>query len=119
MKIIYSNRKTENLCENLENAIKFFGGNKNLAIGLFSRINAIKQAKNIKDIISMPNFHFHALQGKLKGYFAIDVKSRRDKWRIILRPLDENEKVFEQPHIDEIALIVQIVEIKDVSAHYE
>ena len=28
---------------------------------------------------------------KLEGFFAIDVKSRRDKWRIILQPLDENE----------------------------
>ena len=67
----------------------------------------------------MPAFHFHKLQGKLDGYFAIDVKSRTDKWRIILQPLDEKEEVFDSCNIDEIAVIVEIVEIREVSAHYE
>ena len=67
----------------------------------------------------MPMFRFHNLRGKLDGYFAIDVKTRRDKWRIILQPLDEEEKAFDPCNIDEIAAIVKIVEISEVSAHYE
>ena len=90
-----------------------------MANKLMSRINAIEQASVIKDIIVMPTFRFHKLKGYLDGYFAIDVKSSRDKWRIILQPLDDEEKAFDPCNIDEIAGIVRIVEIREVSAHYE
>ena len=30
----------------------------------------------------------------MEGYFAIDVKSRREQWRIILQPLDKNGEVM-------------------------
>ena len=73
----------------------------------------------IKDIIVMPTFRFHKLNGKMEGFFAIDVKTRRDKWRIILQPLNEEENVFDPCNIDEIAAVVKIVEIREVSAHYE
>lgn len=55
----------------------------------------------------------------MNGLFSIDVKTRRDKWRIILGPLDENEKNFDPCHIDEIAAMVRIVKITEVSAQYE
>ena len=52
-------------------------------------------------------FCFHQLKNKngknLDGYFAIDVKSRTDPWRIILRPLDNNKRPFVPCHIDEVA----------------
>lgn len=73
----------------------------------------------IKDIIVLPQFHFHSLHGNMEGMFAIDVKTRRDKWRIILCTLDENEEIFDPCHIDEIAAIVKIVKVTEVSAHYE
>ena len=70
----------------------------------------------------MPSFHFHKLTNKdgknLEGYFAIDVKSRKDLWRIILEPLDENKKPYSPCNIDEIAQYVRIVEITEVSKHY-
>ena len=119
MRIVYSNNKIEKQCNNLKEATKLFGGDKRLAISLLARINAIEQADVIKDIIVMPTFRFHNLKGKLDGYFAIDVKTIRDKWRIILQPLDEEENVFDPCNIDEIADVVRIVEIREVSAHYE
>ncbi len=119
MKIVYSNAKTERQCTSLKAAIKLFGGDRNLAISLFSRINAIMNADVINDIIVMPQFHFHKLRGDFNGYFAIDVKTRHDKWRIILCPLDEDEKKFIPCHIDKIASVVKIIEIREVSAHYE
>ena len=79
MKIIYANAKVENQCTSLKIATKFFGGNNSIAISLHSRINAIKGADVIKDIIVTPQFRFHKLQGKLDGYFAIDVKTRKEK----------------------------------------
>ena len=43
----------------------------------------------------MPTFHFHKLSGNMDGFFAIDVKTRRDPWRIIIQPLDENEEPYD------------------------
>ena len=119
MKIIYASNKIELLCTNLKSATKQFGGNRNMAISLFARINAIEKANVIKDIIAMPSFHFHKLKGKLEGFFAIDVKGRKDKWRIILQPLSDDEKPFSPCNIDEISTVVRIIEIREVSAHYE
>lgn len=119
MKIVYTKVKVERQCTSLKEAKKLFGGNNSLAASLLSRINAIEQAEVLKDIILMPPFHFHNLQGNRKGLFAIDVKSRRDKWRIILCPLDESGEEYNPCNIDEIAGTVKIVEITEVSAHYE
>ena len=123
MKVNYSTEKVKNLCEDLRIAKKFFDGNTLLANSLMARINALKQADTIKDIIVQPAFHFHKLINKngrdLEGYFAIDVKSRLEQWRIIIEPLDENEQTYNPCNIDEIAEIVRIVEIMEVSKHYE
>ena len=119
MKIVYANKKKERQCTDLKEAIKLFGGNKALALSLRARINALEQAYVINDIRMIKPFRFHNLKGDYDGYFAIDVKTIRDKWRIIILPLDENEKAFVPCHIDEIAKVVRIVEVKEVSAHYE
>ena len=123
MKVVYATDKVKHLCENLKVAKKFFDGNTLLANSLMARINALRQADTIKDIIVQPTFHFHKLINKngrnLEGYFAIDVKSRREQWRIILEPLDGNEQPYNPCKIDEIAENVRIVEIMEVSKHYE
>ena len=104
-------------------AARLFGGDALLARSLLSRINALENADTIKDIIVQPPFRFHRLHNSggrnWKGCFAIDVKTRRDPWRIILEPLDHDKKSFDPCNIDEIAMIVRIVEIKEVSHHYE
>lgn len=119
MKIVYANKKIEDLCTNLKAAVKFFGGNKVMALSLMSRINAIEQADVINDIIVNKPFRFHNLKGNYKGYFAIDVKTVKDKWRIILQPLDDIENIYDPCNIDEIAMTVKVVKINEVSAHYE
>lgn len=124
MRVIYKDAKVEEICNDLKKATKFFGGQKALAVSLLSRINALNQAENIKDIIVQKQMHFHKLINKGKGknfdgFFAIDVKTIREKWRIILEPLDEKEQLFVPCNIDEIAMNVRIIEIKEVSEHYE
>lgn len=123
MELVYTDAKTEEQCTSLKAAKKLFGGNSSLANSLFSRINALKQAETIRDIIVQPTFHFHKLKNKggcdLEGYFAIDVKSRRDQWRLILEPLNENKQPYVPCNIDEISPNVRIVEIMEVSKHYE
>lgn len=119
MKINYANEKVELQCTSLKAATKLFGGDRNLAKSLHARIGLIAGAEVIKDIIVLRTLRFHNLHGKYKGLFAIDVKTVKEKWRIILQPLDEKEQPFEPCHIDEIATVVRIVEIKEVSPHYE
>jgi len=119
VEIKYAKNKVEIYCTDLKAAIKLFGGNKQLAISLQSKINSIKAAVVLKDIIVIKNNNFHKLEGNLNGYFAIDVKTRKDPWRIIFRPLDEEYSIFVPCHIDEISSIVKCVEIKEVSKHYE
>lgn len=123
MKVIFTSDKIELQCTTLKEALKLFGGNRALAISLLARINALYAAEYIRDIIVQPAFHFHNLGIKngqtLTGLFALDVKTRKDPWRLILQPLDENEKPFVPCHIDEISGIVKIIKIMEVSRHYE
>ena len=103
--------------------MKLFGGDKQLVTSLFARVQAIESAETIKDIIVQPTFRFHKLENKghkkYKGCFAIDVKTRREPWRIILQPLDDSESPFDGTDISLIAGSVRIVEIQEVSKHYE
>lgn len=123
MEIIYHSERLEKQCTDLNKAKKMFGGQMQLTVSLLARINAMEQAESLLDIIVQPLFHFHKLRNikgrNLEGYFAVDVKTRRDPWRIILQPLDENEEPYEDIKIDKVASKVRIVEIMEVSNHYE
>ena len=123
MELEYASEKVKQQCTSVKVAKKFFGGDTALATSLLARVHALESADTIKDIIVQPTFHFHKLVNKkgnnLEGYFAIDVKSRKEPWRIILQPLDANKCPYEPCNIDEIAENVRIVEIEEVSKHYE
>ena len=110
MELQYVSEKIKIQCTSVKAAKKLFGGDNVLATSLLARINALEKADTIKDIIVQPTFHFHNL---------IDVKSRREQWRIILQPLDENKNPFNPCYIDQISSYVRIVEITEVSKHYE
>jgi plasmid maintenance system killer protein len=123
LELVYASKKVEEWCTSLKKAKRLFGGDVKLAEKLLSRVNALAQAPTLKDIVVQPQFHFHKLLNKsgknLEGCFAIDVKSRRDPWRLILRPLDVSKEPIESHSIDEIADSVEIVGIEEVSRHYE
>ena len=123
MELEYSTEKVENQCTSVKAANKLFGGDVVLTRSLLSRINALKQAETIKDIVVQPTYHFHKLENKkgknLEGFFAIDVKSRKEPWRIVLQPLDEGKEPYVPCNIDEIAGHVKVVEVMEVSKHYE
>ena len=123
MKLEYASEKVKSQCTSVKAANKLFGGNSTLTKCLLARINALSHAETIKDIIVQKNFRFHDLANKkernLEGYFAIDVKTIREPWRIILQPLNEENEPYDPCHIDEIANCVKIVEIMEVSKHYE
>lgn len=123
MEVLYTSEKLKAQCTNVKDAKKLFNGDSQLAISLLARINALQSAETLKDIVVQPTFHFHNLKNKngrnLEGYFAIDVKSRREQWRIILQPLDENENPYVPCNIDQIAGKVKVIKVSEVSKHYE
>ena len=123
MEIVYESKKVEKQCTSVKEARKLFGGDAKLVEKLQSRINALKQAPTLKDIAAQPQLHLHKLSNKggknLEGYFAIDIKGRRDPWRLILQPLDGDNEPFDPCNIDEIAGVVEIIGIMEVSKHYE
>ena len=123
MELVYASDKVRIQCTSVKAAKKLFGGNAELVKSLFARINALQMADTIMDIIVQPTFHFHKLgnmnRKNLEGFFAIDVKSRKEQWRVILQPLNENKEPVEPCQIDRISSYVRIVEITEVSKHYE
>lgn len=123
MELEYASDKVRQQCTSAKMAKKLFGGDTVLTTSLLARVHALESADTIKDIIVQPTFHFHKLVNKrgnnLEGYFAIDVKSRKEPWRIIIQLLDADKRPYEPCNIDEIAEIVRIVEIEEVSKHYE
>lgn len=123
MKLEYGSDKVRRQCKNIKAAAKLFGGDRQLALKLHSRINALEQAEVIRDIVVQPTFRFHDLKNKngrnLEGFFAIDVKTKKEPWRIILQPLDMDGNPFAPCNIDEVSGIVRIVGIREVSKHYE
>ena len=119
LQIEYKNEKVKEQCTSVKAAKKLFGGDVALTVSLHARVNALANAETLRDIIVQPKFRFHDLHGKLDGYFAIDVKTKKEPWRLILQPLDENKQPYNPCNIDEISGIVRIVEIAEVSKHYE
>jgi RNAse (barnase) inhibitor barstar len=123
LRLEYKSDKVKSQCTNLKEATKLFGGDKQLSVKLLSRINALREAEVIHDIIVQSVFRFHGLKNKkgrnLDGLFAIDVKTIKEPWRIILQPLNDNKEPFVPCNIDEISGIVRVVEIREVSNHYE
>ncbi|MCR5416744.1 MAG: hypothetical protein K6E79_08105 [Pseudobutyrivibrio sp.] len=119
MELIYSDKRIKEVCTDTRAATKLFGGNKQLAIKLHARVNQLEEAVILRDIITIKNLRFHALHGDREGYFAIDVKTHKEPWRIIIQPLDENEEPYMPCNIDQISGKVRIVEISEVSKHYE
>ena len=112
MELVYASEALRSQCTNVKAAKKLFHGDLQLSVSLLSRINALEQADVLKDIVVQPAFHFHKLKHKsgrdLEGYFAIDVRSRRDPWT-----------PYGPCNIDQIAGKVRIIEISEVSRHYE
>lgn len=123
MKLFYSTAKLQVQCTQFSEARKLFGGNQHLAIKLLSRINALESAETLNDVIHYPPLHFHNLHNKngknLEGYYAIDVGSHADAWRIILQPLQNDGLPYSAGSIDAIAKNVRIILIREVSHHYE
>ena len=123
MKIQYATRKVERICTDRKYGVRFFGGNRLLFDNLLSCLAKIARAHDIVDLQHAYTLRLHRLRNKghrnLEGYYAVDVKNIRDPWRLIIQFLDSNGEPFATPDIDVNASEISIVEIEEVSKHYE
>ena len=70
MDIRYANNKVEKQCTDLKAATKLFGGDKNMAISLMSRINAIEQATVLKRYNCNADIPLSSIEGQAKRLFC-------------------------------------------------
>lgn len=118
--------RTERICTDEKAAKKFFGGDAVLTRYLSARITTLRSAVSMDDLIKRKDkspLRLHMLHNKgnkrYKGCFAIDLKTIREPWRIIFEPLDDNREPFDEPSIYPFACKVRIIEIMEISKHYE
>lgn len=112
MKIDYGNSEVEEQCTSLRRAKKDFP--EKVAKKLLKHINFIESADNLKSILDYRPFRFHKLIGNKNGFYAIDIDGKRSSYRMIIK-FDEydNEQIFGDPNK------IEVIQIKEVSKHYE
>lgn len=83
--------------EDIKEGVKAW--NEKLARAYIQRINVILASDSEADLRRVPQFRFHALDGTLKGRYAINLEER---WRLVLSLEDKGRTAL----------------IEDVSNHY-
>ena len=117
MKIIYSNNKTQKLCEDYRQAVKTLGDK--VADRLMDLLTAIESFPNLLDLSNgLPQYRLHALTANRENQYSL-VISKSYKWRLIIYPLDENEQLLKDKSNEKLMLSKAVaVEIVEVSEHY-
>ena len=119
MRVLYASPKVEEQCNSIRAAGKLFGGDRILTEKLITRVGFLKEYPTLSEVIDRPAFRFHKLKGSMSGLYAIDVKTRKEPWRIILEPLDGEGRPYGPCDILQIRKDVRILRIREVSKHYE
>lgn len=116
MKVLYSNKKTQKLCEDYKHASRTLGNL--VADKLMDLLNAIESFPTLLDILGLPQYRLHSLTGDREYQYSL-VIAKGTKWRLIIYPLDENEKVLTDKSNERQMLSKAVaVEILEVSEHY-
>lgn len=117
MKIIYSNNKTEKICNDYKKATKELG--QEVAIRLSNLLNAIESFPTLFDLKGLPQYRLHAL-GQNREYQYSFVIHKGHKWRLIVYPLDERGNLLKDKSNETETLSKAVmVEILEVSEHYD
>ena len=71
-----------------------------IAEKLHALINLIESSENLQDIAAMQIYHLHPLQGKREGQYALDIAGRKSGYRLVIIPLDDKGKQWEERDIN-------------------
>jgi len=75
-------------------------------------------AVNLTDVIAVKSYYIHKLDGNMQGKYSIYI-GKKSGIRLIIIPLNREYEQWEEKNFDIICLNTQIVEIQEVSKHYE
>lgn len=111
--MLYRDSKIEKLVTSLSHAKRKLP--EQTAVKLFKLITFIKAAENLSDVIALPRYRFHKLEGKLEGLYSLDIAGVRCSYCLIVSFDDHvsNTELFQQPQN------IELVKIEEVSNHYE
>ncbi|MDO5028604.1 MAG: type II toxin-antitoxin system RelE/ParE family toxin [Bacillota bacterium] len=111
MYILYFDKKIQRLCNDYKYAKKKLP--LKIADKLFQTINFIENSSSLNTLIKYKPFNFHDLKGNRLGQYAIDIGSRRDGYRLIVKFNESKEEVFKNS--------IEITEIivKEMGNHYD
>lgn len=115
MKIIYNNKNTEK-------AFSFVYRKKwkyptMVEKKLMAAENYIKSAETLQDIVQYIPFRFHKLEGKRKGEWSIYLGNTG--YRVTMIPCYKDENEILEGDIIAQCKFIKVVEITEVSNHYE
>lgn len=85
---------------------------------LHSLINLLESVESLEDIHKMHIYNLHPLHGDREGQYALDL-GRRLGFRLIIIPLNQEGKEWEERDINVIYKSTKIVLVWEVSNHYE
>lgn len=71
-----------------------------IAEKLHALINLIESSENLQDIAAMQIYYLHPLQGKREGQYALDIAGRKSGYRLVIIPLDDKGKQWEERDIN-------------------
>ena len=92
--------------------------NVEVAERLHSLINVLESVENLYDIHQMRIYNLHPLCGDREVQYALDL-GRRLGYRLVIKPLDENGKVWNEKDINIIYKATKIIIAWEVTNHYE
>ncbi|MFZ5968393.1 MAG: plasmid maintenance system killer protein [Bacillota bacterium] len=105
--IEYRNNKLEKMCNDIKKATRELGsvsGNK-----LLQRVAEIKAAPSLDVMVRFRIGRCHALEGNLKGKYALDLEH---PYRLIIEPVITEDPCSGSMDLSQIT-IVQIMEVRD------
>lgn len=120
MKIIYDNKTVEKQCKTKKGADKLFK-DPLLTEKLHSLINFLENANNLNDVFVMPIYRLHPLFQNHKGKFALDINKKTCKYRLIIKPLTDDEKDIDSSDLANLPKLyasTKIIVALEVSEHY-
>ena len=117
IEIIYNDNRVRKLCTD------FVKAKKDLPIDvagkLHALINFIISSENLYDIAKVHRYHFHSLQGKRAGQYAIDISGRKSGYRLIIIPYNPEIDLSSEKNINIIYRTTEVIVVLEVSNHYE
>ena len=109
MEILFKTRKLQKTMSSETELIRQYG--KSNARLIMRRLIVLDAADCLADVSRDPPERCHALSGRRKGQYAVDVKSPH---RIILEPADDPLPIREDSSIDLTRVTsIRILEVKD------